>query len=581
MASEIAAKVDINVPIVMRDGTVLRGDVYRPDTQDKYPALLMRTPYDKLAARNLIYEDPLRPVRNGYAVVLQDIRGAGASDGTWLPFEGEADDGYDTIEWIARQPWSNGKVGMYGLSYPGTVQWPAACEQPPHLTAIFPAMTGCSARDFLFGGGVFQLQLAQLWSFAISPVKLLRSGVDLTTLLKTADRILNSVDNFWEEASYLPLNGWPHAKETGLVDFYLDIVEHLEDNDFWEKFIKISYEKINVPVYMMTSWYDINNIGHGRDAIACYNNIVKRAGTEDARKHSKLIVGPWIHELPLYQSAGDLDFGIRAAGTTFDIMGIELQWFDYWMKGVNNSIINQPPIRLFVMGDNVWRHENEWPLQRTKYVDYYFHSRGAANTLDGDGVLNTQHPEEEKADAFKYDPHDPVPTVGGSAFNVARICGPMDQRDIERRQDILVYTTPPLKEDIEVTGPVSAIIFASSSAKDTDFTGKLVDVWPDGKAIILTEGIVRARYRDSELIPSLIEPGKAYRYTIDLNATSNVFKAGHCIRIEISSSNFPRYDRNLNTGNPIGKDDKIEIANQRVFHDGQRPSHVTLPVIPR
>ena len=581
MVSSMAAKVDFNVPIEMRDGTVLRGDIYRPDAESQFPTMLMRTPYDKLAARNLIYEDPLRPVRNGYAVVLQDIRGAGASAGTWLPFEGEGEDGYDTVEWIARQPWSNGKVGMYGLSYPGMTQWAAAGERPPHLKAIFPTMSGVNARDFLFAGGVVQLQLLHLWAYAISPVRLLRSGADLTTMLKVADRILNGCDNFYKEASYLPLKDWPYAKETGLVDFYLNIIEHLEDKEFWKKFINVSHEKIDVPVYMMTSWYDINNIGEGRDTLACYNKVIKHAGTEDARKHSKLIIGPWIHELPLYQSAGDLDFGIRAAGTTFDIMGIELQWFDYWLKGVQNGIVNQSPVRLFVMGDNIWRNENEWPLKRAEYVQYYLHSKGSANTLNGDGILSTEKPGHENADVFKYDPRDPVPTTGGSAFNVARVCGPMDQRDVELRQDVLVYTSAPLKQDLEVTGYMAAAIFASSSARDTDFTGKLIDVWPDGKAIILTDGIVRARYRDSEFNPSLIEPGKVYRYRIDLNATSNVFKAGHCIRIEISSSNFPRYDRNLNTGNAIGQDDKIEVATQKIFHDEESPSHITLPVIPR
>lgn len=574
---EQALSIEVNVPVTMRDGTVLRADVYRPDTAEKYPTLLVRIPYDKSNPRYCPMLDPIRMAKNGYVVVQQDCRGVGASAGELTPFINEPKDGYDTVEWAAVQPWSNGKVGMYGVSYLGLTQWAAAKEQPPHLMAIFPGMIGPNPRDFLFTtGGAFQLHAAQLWALHMSALVLANKPPEPSQRMKIADLIMNGWDNLKEEAKLLPLKKWPLIKETGLADFYFDWLEHPDNDEYWKEREHALYEKTTVPAYFVTSWYDIN-----LSTLSNYKGMKERGGSEQARKGSKLLVGPWIHEAILLQQVGDIDFGIRSLYATIDLVGIHLRWFDYWLKGVNNGIMDEPPVRIFVMGDNTWRSENEWPLARTQYTKFYLNSGGQANSLKGNGVLNTEPPTNEKTDTFKYDPRDPVPTKGGSILTLTRLAGAMDQREVEERQDVLVYTTSPLEQDIEVTGPIVVVLFAASSAKDTDFTAKLVDVWPDGKAYILTDGIVRARYRDSDLKQSLIEPGKVYQYTIDLFATSNVFKVGHRIRVDISSSNFPRYDRNPNTGHPIGQDAELEIAVQTIFHDKERPSHIVLPIIPR
>jgi putative CocE/NonD family hydrolase len=300
-----------------------------------------------------------------------------------------------------------------------------------------------------------------------------------------------------------------------------------------------------------------------------------RGGSDLARKNQKLLIGPWIHELELQNIIGELDFGKASSGDFIDVTGMHIRWFDYWLKGIDNGVMDEPPVRIFIMGDNVWRDENEWPLARTRYTKYYFHSGGQSNSSFGNGVLNTGLPNEEQPDVYLYDPRNPVST------NPPGQQWLFDQQDLEKRADILVYTSAPLETNLEVTGPIQIKLWAASSAVDTDFTGKLVDVWPNGKAYNLVDGIIRARYRLSVSEPKLIEPGRVYEYTINLGNTSNLFKVGHKIRVEISSSNFPRYDRNLNTGHPIGQDAEINMALQTIYHDRKYPSYIVLPIIPR
>ena len=275
--------------------------------------------------------------------------------------------------------------------------------------------------------------------------------------------------------------------------------------------------------------------------------------------------------------------GVAADAAGIDLDGVQLRWFDHWLKGVDSGIMEEAPVRIFVMGDNVWRDEQEWPLARAWSTYYYFHSGGKANSLNGDGTLSTQAPGEEPGDVFVYNPANPVPTRGGplccNPYFMAG--GAFEQKDVEAREDVLVYSTPPLQRDVEVTGPITVTLWAATSAKDTDFTAKLVDVCEHGCAINLTDGIIRARYRESSSAPSLLEPGRDYRYTIDLWATSNVFKSGHRIRVEVSSSNFPRFDRNTNTGNVIAEDASFVPAMQTILHDAQHPSHINLPIVPK
>jgi putative CocE/NonD family hydrolase len=577
MGPEQQIKVHINTPVPMRDGTVLRADLYRPDDGEKHPTLIIRMPYNKAAPRYHVLLDPLRLSKAGYAVLWQDCRGTMASDGEFNPFVAEAEDGYDTIEWASTQSWSNGTLGMYGISYFGATQLAAASLQPAHLKAFAPGMIGPTLRDLFYVGGAFQIHAAFLWGIHMSLLKLARNPPPPKEMVRLSGMLMRAFDNIGENAKFLPLKEQPVLKETGLANFYFDWLSNPDDNEFWQESRWVIYESTTIPAFLYTGWYDILL----RGTLARYSGMKEKGGSAEARNCMKLVIGPWFHHADLGQQAGDLDFGIGAAAATIDLIGQQIRWFDYWLKGVDNGIMNEPPVRIFVMGENIWRNENEWPLARAEYTPYYFHSSGGANTSMGDGLLSTEKPADEAYDTYLYDPRNPTPTRGGSILTLTSGAGALDQTKVESRTDVLVYTSLPLKKNLEVTGPVQVKLFAASSAVDTDFTAKLVDVWPDGRAFNLTDGIIRARYRESERQPSLLEPGRVYEYTIDLIATSNLFKTGHRIRVEISSSNFPRYDRNPNTGNKFGEEAGVETATQRIFHDKERPSQIFLPVIPR
>ena len=318
-------------------------------------------------------------------------------------------------------------------------------------------------------------------------------------------------------------------------------------------------------------------------SIRNFTQMRKNGATEQARSGQRLVIGPWIHSGTPTNMSGAINFGTRSAAAAVDLQGIQLRYYDHWLKGEDNGVADEKPVRIFVMGENQWRYEDEWPLQRAQETRFYLHSQGGANSLNGDGSLSQETPGNEQPDVYHYNPMFPVPTSGGGlccdpAFMTP---GAFDQRPIEERQDVLVYSTSPLEQDMEVTGPVSVTLFATSSAVDTDFTAKLVDVEPDGFARNLTDGIIRARYRKPRQPAAFLTPGEVYEFTIDLWATSNVFKKGHQIRLEISSSNFPRFDRNLNTGGPIGGESEFVSALQTVLHSGEHASYVTLPIVPR
>jgi putative CocE/NonD family hydrolase len=347
------------------------------------------------------------------------------------------------------------------------------------------------------------------------------------------------------------------------ISFLRDWLLHPEHDAFWDRTSISDYKAIKASVYNIGGWYDI--------LLGCtIDNYLKMTAPgidPEISSQQKLLIGPWIHNMGK-RPIGELDFGEESE---FKSTELRIRWFDSQLKGLDNGIMEEPPVRIFVMGINQWRYENEWPLARTEYRNYYFNSKGKANTLEGDGRLSAKPPKKESSDQFNYDPEDPVPTIG--------TMGPYDQRSIEVRQDVLVYSSPPLKENLEVTGPVKAVIFASSSASNTDFTAKLVDVYPDGMAIRICEGIIRADRRDPDAPPANIIPGKVYEFQIDLWATSNVFLKGHQLRVEISSSNFPRFDRNLNTGKYFATDTSMTTAEQIIYHSPDYPSHIILPVI--
>ena len=563
-----------NLPAPMRDGTILRADIYRPDAPGQFPTLLLRTPYNKKREGDFIgsfIEMGHKLAERGYTVVIQDVRGRYNSDGEfrpnfYCPVHFDSDDGYDTVEWAARLPWSTGKVGTFGHSYMGWVQWELAHTRPPHLVTMIP---GCISANLLDRemSGVLRLGLVLSATMNIFSPEC-RQRADVAWGPKTpaeASRLWLERDRskwFW----YLPLMDIPEDAMYGMRDHWRAWLEdHATDHLRFEE----KHRKVNVPVLHLTSWYD-QQIG----AIKNFTGMVKNGMTELARKNQHLIVGPWTHTgTDFTNKVGEVDFGPEACRDYFQIADL---WFRRWLKGESNESEEWPPVQLFVMGANKWRSEEEWPLARTAYTNFYLHSGGHANTQAGDGVLSMEPPQEETPDEYVYDPRDPVMTL----YSAGGQHEPHDQRSLDGRRDVLIFSTPPLEEPVEVTGPVVVKLWASSSAQDTDFVAKLIDVWPDGFSQELCYGIVRARYRDSFDQPTLIQPGQVYEYTIKVNPTGNLFQRGHRIRLDISSSDFPNFDRNHNTGGNDYAETTLMTAHQTIFHDRARPSSVILPVIP-
>ncbi len=588
--------VEKNVAVPMRDGVILRADVYRPAAPGRFPTLVYRTPYGKDDLVESGSEPTVvRAARAGYAVVVQDVRGRFHSDGEFRPYQQEGKDGYDTIEWAATQGWSNGRVGTFGLSYPGAVQWLAAMEVPPHLVSIFPAMTFDTGRHFFYFGGGFNHDWMRWILLYIAPDIRQRKGLRGATTEKEAQTEWDRQKWTWE--NYLPLRNFPVLKE--VAPWYFEWLEHPDDGPYWDfADVTKAHPRIAVPALNFSAWYDSNYGPLG--AIANFNGLRDKAATEIARRGQRLILGPWEHGDPTEHGTkvGELEFG---PNMTFDYYGLVLKWHDRWLKEIRNGIDEGPPVRIFVMGDNVWRTENEWPLKRAQDLPYYLHSRGRANTASGDGWLSMATPPAgavsrsggaagaaggpapdsaagEPPDHYVYDPHRPVVVENFEKM------GPYDHSKMQSRQDVLVYSTEPLSEEVEVTGPITVHLWAASSAVDTDFAVMLCDVYPDGRAYNLMPneaGFIRARYRRSESVPELLTPNEPTEFVIDGMVTSNVFKRGHRIRLQVSSSRFPSFDRNPNTDEPFGASSRMVVARQTILHDAAHPSRVILPIIPR
>lgn len=563
--------VDIqrNVAMKTRDGVTLFADIYRPAGDGSFPVLLTRTPYDKDNTAAFGRMGALR----GFMVVAQDVRGRYTSEGEWYPFKHEIDDGYDTVEWAAALPHSNGKVGMFSGSYVGATQLLAAIAHPPHLAGICPIVTASNYHEnWTYQGGALAQWFDESWTSGLAQ--------------DTVNRAIRHDTNALIGSAVLPLNRYPVFNLANPVDgadltravapYFLDWISHPAYDSYWKQWaIDENYASIQVPALTVAAWYDLFQGGSLRN----YIGLSAHAGNQAARNGQHLIVAVGGHS-GFGRKVGDLDFGPDSA---FDENAVTLDWYDYLFKGKQNEFATGKPVRIFVMGENKWRDEDAWPLARAKQTRYFLHSAGKANTAAGDGSLSTAAEGGAASDAYIYDPANPVPTTGGP------LCcdpthlpgGPRDQQPVESRPDVLVYSTPPLAEDVEVTGPVMLDLFARSSAVDTDFTGKLVDVAPDGVARNLTEGILRARFRDSTAIADPLVPGQVYEYKIDLWSTSNVFLRGHRILLEISSSNFPRFDRNLNTGKSAADDAAFVKATNTILHDSEHPSALVLPVVPR
>ena len=551
-----------NVAMKTRDGVTLRADIYRPKAGGKFPVLLERTPYTRYYNGSI--ESGLKAAARGYIFIIQDVRGRNSSEGEWYPFKYESQDGYDTVEWAAALPYSNGKVGMVGSSYLGITQMLAAMAAPPHLVGIAPGFTPSNYHAHCaYQGGAFMQLLAQVWC----------SGVSINELeRRVAGTALPMHWDMKRPPADYPLLEVGNAK--GLGNYYFDWIAHPTYDDYWKQWSSEEhFAQIQVPALHLGGWYDLYQGGSIRN----YEGIKSQGGTEAARQGQRLVIVTGGHA-GAGPKLGEVDFG---KDSVFDAWEYGMRWYDFLMKGITNGMAREKPVKIFVMGKNVWRDEDDWPLTRAKPTRYYLHSEGKANKLTGDGKLSTALPAIEPVDKYVYEPDNPVPTHGGGIVGVAEFLpGPLDQRAVEGRPDVLVYTSPAFQQDTEVTGPVSLELYVSSSAVDTDFTGKLVDVWPNGFAQNLTDGILRARYRNSMEQAELMNPGEIYKLTIDLWSTSNVFLAGHKLRLEIASSSFPRFDRNLNIGaSPESSAAHIPATNV-IYHDHDHPSALIVPVAP-
>lgn len=569
-----------DVPMTTRDGVTLRANVWRP-AEGTAPTLLVRNPYNReLAPFAGGPANPIPPflafVNAGYAVVMQDVRGTHGSGGEFEPKVDEIADGEDTVAWLAEQPWFDGTVGAYGASYMGMTQLALALGENPSLTAIAPTVTSANwyAGLWYSQGGALCLSLVTYWNalmFASAEQRSLAQGqsTDPTKMMELFGAALNPLS--LNDAT--PVASRPVLGEGRWLD---DWLAHPDFDEYWQgQDWSVRLGEVTVPVLETGGWYDLKV----HEQVADFVRLRTGGGSEAAREQSRLVIGPWDHA-NLTGQYPDRYFGPLAAA---DLSVHHVPFFDEVMK-------KQAPagpsarVQLFVMGIDQWRDETDWPLPDTRYTDYFLTGGGSANTSSGDGVLSTEASPTEGSDGFRYDPADPLPTAGGALLpSLPGLVGPVDQRVVDGRADVLCYTGPVLTEPVEVTGFVELKVFVSASTVDTDITAKLVDVFPDGKAINLCDGILRLRYRNSLSEPEMMIPAEVHEVTVKMSVTSNVFLPGHRIRLDVSGSNFPHYDRNSNTGGVISSEalkDMVAV-DTTVHHGGARPSRLVLPVIDR
>lgn len=553
---EHRVKVERDVMVPMDDGVLLATDLYRPRGVESGPVILVRTPYGKSGGEGLgrLQTSLYRMFAgHGYTVAVQDCRGRGNSQGEFYPFLYEVEDGRAALEWAASVPWSNGRVGSWGGSYFGFTQW-AMADSSPELEAMVPLVTGADIIRIMYEGGAINFMNMLGWSTmnegrGEEPVSLeqVEAGLRHVPLIESDDVVINKTVEFYDDTATYKL------------------VERFEPISYQGR-----YSGVSAPALSIGGWYDLFQKYQIEDFMT-----IRQSALEPARSKSRLIIGPWGHGVfanpPVkFKNGGILEM-VRP-----DRM---LDFFDAWLKGEDTGADEWPPYYMYVMGANEWRGFEQWPPPGMEPTAWYFHSGGGANTREGDGLLDAAAPGHEAPDVFLYDPADPVLTAGGPLLGPD--LGPKDQAAVEARPDVLVYTSPPLDRPLTVMGPVTVTLYAASDGKDTDFTARLCDVFPKGLSVNIGDGIIRARFRNGDLTsPELIEPGRVYEYTIDLWHTAYVFQPGHRIRVQISSSNFPRFDRNLNTGGDIAAGSEMRTARQTVHHDVERPSHVTVPVVP-
>ena len=547
-------RVDKNIMIPMRDGVKLAADIYRPKKEGRYPVILTRTPYGKESKSHRYSFAGALFASQGYIYIVQDCRGKFDSEGEYYPYVNEASDGYDTIEWAGTRAWSTGRVGMYGFSYWGSTQWLPAPLGNPHLKAIVPIMTAQNIYHRWIYKSIFRINDVLVWHYE-NATKRSRSPkeIDWDTAVRHLP-LINADDNIGTD-----------------IPMYNDWIRHPLPGPYWEKVnVDSRVAEIKAPALIIEGWYDY----YLDLAVGDFNRMITKGGSREAR-NSMLLIGPWTHTSKSKFEAAD--FGPEASFMK-QIKTI-LQWFEYWLREKKNSIYDKGPVRVFVMGANTWKNLEAWPPRNSRPVRYYLHSRGRAAGVSGDGLLNRVLPGKERHDEYIYDPVNPVPSVGGTSIYGSAEAGPADQNIVESREDVLVYTTDPLSEDMTVMGTVKLVFYASSSARDTDFVARICDVGLDGKSLNIKDAVIRARYRESLSRASYLDAGRVYRFEISIGTVCNMFKKGHRLRLHLTSSSFPEYGRNLNTGATVGLTSKTVKARQRIYHDRAHPSFMTLPCV--
>jgi|SRR5579863_1450592 len=579
-------RIQFDVPIPMQDGVRLATDLYRPKEPGRYPVLVERTPYGKHQSLMVAIGAPEFLATNGYVVAIQDTRGRFASEGLWYPFRdeawGEHRDGFDTVEWLARQEWCDGKVGSFGGSFAGFNQYLHAGAPSPHLGSMFVRQAPCNLRDeWVYRGGALELGFLLMWGarHSMEALRNRRSQLDRITTRSQLDLL-----------GFRPLADNPLFSDP--FDWIKDYLRRQQDESYWKQWdISQFHATFTTPTYHLASWFDIFLGGTLRN----FTGMRNTARSEEARRRHRLTIGPWLHGPRMHsevdgQMAGEVDFGQQAR---WDYNGEMLRWFDHTLKSKRGEIASGPAVRYFVMGLNGWRTCEEWPPSSVVFKPLYLDARrsGSAGSLNDGGLSWTPAEGNAQPARFTHDPNRPVETVGGATlYSLAKQqpgesanwhdlnaqAGSRDQRKIEER--CLTFTSEPLDQDLEITGPVAAKLFASSSAVDTDFVVRLTDVCPDGRSLLVCDGIQRARYRDSNYRPSLLEPGKVFELTVDLWATSYLFRRGHRIRAVVNSSSFPRFDVNPGTGESGATAKQFVVAENAIYLDRAHPSHLVLPV---
>ena len=568
--------VERNIEVPMRDGTVLRSDIWRPDAAGQFPVLIERTPYDKTASSESSLGAGEYYASHGYVTVIQDVRGRFASDGEFYPFrddgDGENQDGYDTVEWAAAQRWSNKRIGTIGGSYSGATQYRMLATQPPHLEAQFVRQSSSDYYiEWVYRSGAFEHGFNISWVLkhaSTNAAKLAPDGMED----EVVTRLNKASDDYQKWLERVPIS--PLLPVADLQDWFVDWMDHPNQGEYWNEFsIVRSHDRVDVPVHHFGSWYDC----FLRGTLENYVGMRSKAVNKQARSGQRLTIGPWVHNpSPAdMRTSGEVDFGEQAKLGWF---ATRLRWFDHWLKDIDNGIEQEKPVKLFTMGVNKWREFSEWPPAEISYTPFYLSngSSGSAQSLN-DGVLSRTKPDAvgEVFDEYQSDPENPIRSFGGGHLGDDN--GPRDQRGYE--DNVLTYTTDILEEALDVTGPVKAVLHASSTAIDTDWVARVTDVHPDGTSMLICDGILRARFKDSFEDPIALIPQMPMEFEIDLWATSHVFQKGHRVRVAIASSSFPRWDRNWQTGRNNAYESSGPAADNRVFRDAVRSSHVLLPLL--